>query len=140
MLTDSLRPIPVLYPLTIPYRLFIGIRNRLYDLGILSVEHLSVPVISVGNIALGGTGKSPFVAYLAQKILKMKTGRQLKVAILSRGYRKLGEEPMIVSDGKRICQDAETAGDEPVMMAEMVERAKVIVDRKRARGGRVAVN
>lgn len=114
-------------------------RNRLFDIGVLQPVKLSVPVISVGNIALGGTGKTPFVLYLADLVRGIRRGRPLKVAILSRGYRGRGGEPLWVSDGRRILSDPYRAGDEPVMMAQAASGAVILVDRKRSRAGELAI-
>ena len=68
----------------IPYAAVMQVRNRLYDAGCLPVRSVNVPVMSVGNLTLGGTGKTPMVAYLTQWILSQK----LRPGLISRGYRK----------------------------------------------------
>ena len=76
----------LLFPLWLLYRPIIGLRNQAYDCGLLNGKRLSKPVISVGNIIAGGSGKTPVVAYLCQLL---QTDYQ--VHVLSRGYKKDGE-------------------------------------------------
>jgi tetraacyldisaccharide 4'-kinase len=107
------------------YRLVTGMRNRLYDRGLLRSHSFSIPVICVGNITAGGTGKTPHVLYLAEKLAGM-TG----VAVLSRGYLRK-------SRGFRMVTNADTvsdAGDEPLLMAGRHGAFKVFVDRNRVNG------
>jgi tetraacyldisaccharide 4'-kinase len=106
---------------------------------------LGCPVISVGNITVGGTGKTPVVEMLARAL--SKGGR--KVAILSRGYKKRKKlfqkrpfvgETRVVSDGKVIYMNSKDAGDEPYMLARNLDGVSVLVDKDRVRAGSYAVN
>ena len=118
-----------------------------YDTGILHRYPLGCQVISVGNITVGGTGKTPVVEAFAREL--QKAGR--KVAILSRGYRKKElpwyerlfreqiEPPRVVSDGHRVLLDSEMGGDEPYMLAVNLPGVVVLVDRNRVKSGRYAV-
>jgi tetraacyldisaccharide 4'-kinase len=95
----------LLLPFAIVYRLVIGIRNWLYDVKIIRSTSFGMPIICVGNLAVGGTGKSPMVEYLAE-LLK----GQWKVATLSRGYKRK-------TRGYALANDQTTAleiGDEPM--------------------------
>lgn len=95
-----------------------------------------VPVISVGGLTVGGSGKSPVAAEVCRTLLD--AGR--KVALLSRGYgRPSGGPLVVVSDGRALLADARTAGDEPVMLARAIPALVVIVCADRARAARVAV-
>ncbi len=86
------------------YRLIVYLRNRLYDRQILTSVKLSCPVISVGNITVGGTGKTPCVIMLAQMLQR----HGFQPAVISRGYGGKNPKPVnIVSDGKNILLDAE---------------------------------
>lgn len=118
------------------YRLSILSRNRLYDLGLLRQEKLPCPVISVGNITVGGTGKTPMVIYLAH-LLKDKG---FHPAVLSRGYKGKTKAPInIVSDGSRLFMKPEDCGDEPALIARSLTGIPVLTGPKRVVTGRVAI-
>ena len=110
-------------------------RNLLYDRGLVSVRRLSVPVVSIGNITLGGTGKTPLTIHIAQRLL----ARGVKPMILSRGYGSGGNGTRVVSEGHGPLLGVDAAGDEPVLMAARVPGACVVVDPDRVRGGRTGV-
>ena len=107
------------------YGLAVTARNGLYDIGILRSRSFRVPVICVGNITAGGTGKTPHVIYLAEKLSSV-----LPVAVLSRGYlrRSRGFRPV---NGTDVTADV---GDEPLQMARSLTQARVFVDRDRVNG------
>ena len=134
-----MKPLPWLLPLAIPYQAAVQTRNRLYDLGALTVREVPVPVVSVGNISVGGTGKSPFVIHLASHIRELTAGR-LKLAVVTRGYGGSYTGTLAVSDGRKVLGTPEAAGDEAVMLAEAVSGLVVIVDRNRLRGAQAAVS
>lgn len=99
---------------------------------------LSVPVVSVGNLSSGGTGKTPATAFLAEHYLSLG----LRVVILSRGHGGASErksEPRIVSDGNRVLLSPDEAGDEPVLLANLLPMVPVIVCRDRRKSGNLAV-
>lgn len=101
-------------------------RRALYSSGRLRVQELGAPVISVGNLTLGGTGKTPLVEWIAQELAKAG----MRVCILTRGYGRTNPTTrIIVSDGKEILADAAAAGDEPLLLAENLKgQAAVISD------------
>ncbi|MFO7574882.1 MAG: tetraacyldisaccharide 4'-kinase [Bacteroidales bacterium] len=115
----------ILYPFSLVYGLIVGIRNMLYNKGILpSTEH-NIPVICIGNLAVGGTGKTPHADYL---ITLLKP--HYRVAVLSRGYKRK-------SKGFRIITALDTvsvAGDEPLQLALKHTDITVAVDRNRNNG------
>ncbi|MGA2954532.1 MAG: tetraacyldisaccharide 4'-kinase [Thermodesulfobacteriota bacterium] len=112
-------------------------RVFLYRRGIYKTHSLPCKVISVGNITLGGTGKTPFVSLLAEMVWK----RGYRTAVLSRGYQGKFEGPYgIVSDGERVLMDAAQAGDEPYLLAEKLKGVPVIVGRERWVAGQFAVD
>ncbi|MCS7063442.1 MAG: tetraacyldisaccharide 4'-kinase [Methylacidiphilales bacterium] len=142
----------LLYLLSFPYRWGVAARLWLYRERIAKVHHLGVQVISVGNLTVGGTGKTPIVEMIAR--LLAQKGR--KVAILSRGYRSKPEPiskrlsrlmfpwipaspPRVVSDGKTIFLDSEKAGDEPYMLARNLKTVPVLVDKDRVKSGLYAI-
>ncbi len=116
-----------------------GVRNRLYDLGLLKVRRVDAPVISVGNLSVGGTGKTPFVIHLTDRLKKLVGARKVKLGVVSRGYKGSADETLLVSDGRRRLADFMSAGDEPVLMAESAPGVVVVVDRNRFRGAEHAV-
>lgn len=100
--------------------------------------HLPVPVIAIGNLSSGGTGKTPMAAYLASGL--QQQGK--RVVVLSRGHGGTNEsrrEARIVSDGKNLLLPPEEAGDEPVLLARLLPGIPVIVCRDRRVSGRLAV-
>lgn len=122
-------------PLSPLYSVLMRIRAYLYRKGVLKRHRLPVPVVSVGNLTMGGSGKTPLVMYMAR--LLAKTGNP---AIISRGYGgKAGGEINVVSDGKTIYLDASLAGDEPRLLAEALPGVMVLTGAKRPAVGRHAV-
>jgi len=111
-------------------------RRYLYRRGILKAQRLPCPVISVGNLTTGGTGKTPMVTYLAG-LLKDKGYR---AAVLSRGYRgTASRNGGVVSDGATLFMGPSAAGDEPFMLAEALPGIPVLVGANRYRSGIRAV-
>ena len=112
-------------------------RRALYRSGQLRVHELGVPVISVGNLTTGGTGKTPLVEWIAHELAQ--TGR--RVCILTRGYgRRSSGTRVIVSDGNEILSDANRSGDEPLLLAERLKGlAAVICDADRVSAAHWAV-
>jgi tetraacyldisaccharide 4'-kinase len=122
-----------LSPLALVYGGLAALRARLYRRGWLRQARLSGPVISVGNLSLGGSGKTPLVARVAQ-ILR---DNGLPVAVLSRGYGgDFRGAALIVSDGRSSLAAAAEAGDEPVMLAGMLPGVVIAVGRNRDLVGR----
>jgi len=114
----------------------VRVRNTLYKKKILQTKKLPCTVISIGNITVGGTGKTPVTIYVAKLIEKLG----YKVAIISRGYKgKLEKTGGIVSDGENIFVDAFDAGDEPYMIASKLKTIPVVVGRDRFKAGKIAV-
>lgn len=135
------------------YRSVVQLRLFLYRKGILRHHTLGCQVISIGNLTVGGTGKTPVVEVFARRL--QQEGR--KVAILSRGYKKkeppflerLADKmllrqkrrpPRVVSDGKTLLLDYRMAGDEPYMLASHLRDVVVLVDKDRVKSGRYAIN
>lgn len=131
-----MKPHPVLFPFSLLYGCIIWARNLFFDIGILKPVDAGVPVISVGNITAGGTGKTPVVIAIGQ--LLIEAGR--KVAVICRGYGRKSNGTVVVCDGKQILADAEKGGDEPVLIAQRLKSAVVIADKNRVRGAVRAIH
>jgi tetraacyldisaccharide 4'-kinase len=128
----------ILWILSLIYSGLVKMRVYLYQTRIFRRHHLSCPVISVGNITVGGTGKTPFVKYLAQYFQQ----KGYRVAILSRGYKKPSHsstQPTVVSDFEKIHADWETAGDEPYLLAKSLPGVSVLVGNDRWKSGEFAI-
>lgn len=124
-------------PLGPCYGLAMQIREGLYTRGWLCQHSLKVPVISVGNLVLGGTGKTPTVAHLAQFLLQ----QGYHPAIISRGYKgKARDRVNLVSNGRTLFLTPEMAGDEPCMLAEELSGVSVLTGVRRIHPCRFAVN
>ena len=123
-----------LFLLSLPYGWAVRTRTFFYSLGLLKTRRLSRPVISVGNITVGGTGKTPLVMALSEGLLE----RGIPTAILSRGYRgKKGSGPL-VTDGRRVLLSPEESGDEPFLMAQALKGIPILVGKDRFKNGRMA--
>ena len=136
-------------------KVFIGAvkaRRFLYNVRIFRDSTLGVQVIAIGNLTVGGTGKTPVV----EKFARVLQDQGRTVAILSRGYRSKpppltkrvwdkilfrgdSTPPRVVSDGKSLLLDSETAGDEPYMLASNLKDVVVLVDKDRVKSGRYAI-
>lgn len=126
----------ILSALSFVYRSVINLRNQMYNYGILKQEKLSCKVISVGNITIGGTGKTPTVIMLANLLKE----RGYRPVVLSRGYGGNAKSPVnIVSDGSKILMGHTEAGDEPVLIAQSVNGIPVLTGSKRTLTGRFAI-
>jgi len=141
-----------LHILSFVFALAVKIRRFLYETRIIRDSTLGVQVIAIGNLTVGGTGKTPVVEKFARELKDQ--GRS--VAILSRGYRSkppplarrllnkvlLRDDltpPRVVSDGRSLLLNSETAGDEPYMLASNLKDVVVLVDKDRVKSGRYAV-
>jgi len=125
----------LLLPIGWLYGLVVGTRNILFDLGILRTTAVGVPVISVGNMTAGGTGKTP----LAERIVEYLAHHGYRVAVVSRGYGRRSSGVLVVSDGTSLKVDAEEGGDEPVQIARKYPGVRVVVGERRVDAARKAV-
>ncbi len=127
----------LLSPFALLYRAILIFRNRLFDKGTIKSDSLPCKVVSVGNITIGGTGKTPFSAYLASELKRLG----FKPCILSRGYKgRKSEKVSVVSNGFKSFGNVREHGDEPVMLAENLKKIPVIVGASRYQCGMRAVD
>ncbi len=129
----SMPPQWLLSALAVPYGVVVRMRAALYRLGWLPSRRLPCRVVSVGNLTVGGTGKTPVVIALVEQLL----ARGRRVGVLSRGYRRRSREAeLLVSDGRTVLAGPAQAGDEPYLIATRCPRAIVAVGSDRYRLGR----
>jgi len=118
-----------------PFKLVLRVREKLFALGILRIHRLSHPVVSIGNLTLGGTGKTPLTILLAEKLHE----RGFRPVILSRGYGRTTRGVQVVSRGQGPLQTWQESGDEPFLMAQRLKNvASVVVGESRYLAGRKA--
>src|SRR5216110_762981 len=139
----------ILYALSFVYDWLVQLRLYFYRKRVFRERTLGCLVISIGNLTVGGTGKTPIVEKFARAL--QAGGR--RVAILSRGYKSVPrrrswlsrlrraavEPPRIVSDGKSLLLNSLTAGDEPYMLAHNLKNVAVLVDKDRVKSGLFAI-
>lgn len=113
------------YPAALVYGLVTSFRNYLYNSGALASGKFSIPVICTGNITVGGTGKTPHVEYLIELL-----GKEYRLAVLSRGYKRKSSGFRIVPPGSNACE----SGDEPLQISRKFPEIIVAVDRDRVNG------
>jgi len=114
----------MLPPLSVLYRAVTQTRLAAYNKGLLSVTKLPVPVISIGNLTTGGTGKTPLVEWVCRTLAR----KQRKVCILTRGYgRTNGGSRVVVSDGSTVLTNAAEAGDEPFLLAQNLKGLAAVI-------------
>lgn len=125
-----------LIPLSWLYGVSVWIRNRLYMFGVFKALRLPCRVISVGNIVVGGTGKTPAVIAIAKHL----QAKHVRVGILLRGYKRHSREKVtIVSDGEKVCASLRESGDEAYMMARHLNGIPIVVSRQRYQAGQIAL-
>ena len=112
----------LLIPLSYIYGFIVYLRNKLFDYQILTSESYSVPIISVGNLCSGGSGKTPLVEYLINLL-----GKSFKIAVLSRGYGRESKGMLYVTKNSHV----KDVGDEPLQIAQKFPKIIVAVSESR---------
>lgn len=114
-----------LFPFAFLYRLIVNSRNLLFHIGVLKSKSFNIPIISVGNISVGGTGKTPHIEYLVSWLKK-----DYKLATLSRGYKRKTKGFLLATNHS----DVKSIGDEPLQLKSKFKDIQVAVDEKRVNG------
>lgn len=126
----------LLYFVSIVYHSLVKFRAALYEKNIIKSQRLPTTVISIGNLTVGGTGKTPMTLYMAELVKKLG----YEVVVISRGYKgELEKAGGIVSNGKTVLMGPEKAGDEPFMLACRLKNIPVVVGKNRFEAGMQAV-
>ena len=115
----------ILFPFSVLYGLITSIRNFLFDKGILKSYSFTIPIIAVGNLSVGGTGKTPQIEYLIRLL-----SNNYKIATLSRGYKRKSEGFVLADENS----NAEILGDEPFQFYQKFSNIQVAVDANRKNG------
>ncbi|WP_291529109.1 tetraacyldisaccharide 4'-kinase [Bacteroides sp. UBA939] len=115
-----------LYPVSWLYGAGVYLRNKLFDWGILRSKSFDVPVVCVGNLAVGGTGKTPHTEYL----IKLLQQKELNVAVLSRGYKRKSKGYILATENTNV----KRIGDEPYQIKAKFPDIRVAVDENRCHG------
>ncbi len=122
-------------PLAVGFRMGVALRTAAYRRGWLATRRLNRPVVSVGNLSVGGTGKTPFVTFLAERLMK----RGWKPGILTRGYgRRKGADLVMIAPSAARTPDAREVGDEPALLARKLPETPIVVGADRYRAGLLA--
>ena len=124
--TSGIKLYPILVPFAWLYGIGVSIRNRLFDWNILPTESFDIPVISVGNISVGGTGKTPHIEHLIRTL----SDASFRIAVLSRGYKRHTRGFRLVS----MASTTTEVGDEPLQIKHKFPTVTVAVDANRRRG------
>lgn len=119
-----------------PYSYAMQLRRALYKKGTARSERVSVPVISIGNLSMGGTGKTPVTLALAKYCIETL---HKKTAVVLRGYKRKSTGYLLVSDGQKILQNVSQSGDEAQIYAVELLQAIVICDEEKTDGARNAI-
>jgi tetraacyldisaccharide 4'-kinase len=123
-----------LLPVSFIYGAGVALRNQAFEAGILPVTRIGVPVVSVGNLVVGGTGKTPMVEYVGAYYVS----KGITVGVVSRGYGRKSRGVVVVSEGGRMLAGFEEGGDEPTQIARKLKGGIVVVGENRVKAGKTA--
>ena len=115
----------ILFPFSLIYAVAVYVRNFLFDIGIFRSQTFSTPTITIGNLSVGGTGKTPMTAYIIELL-----GSEYKIAVLSRGYKRKSKGFFLADDNSKVSD----LGDEPFQIANKYPNIVVAVDTNRRNG------
>jgi tetraacyldisaccharide 4'-kinase len=126
----------LLYPPSILYGATMMVRRAMYERNLLTSKAIPIPVFCIGNLTLGGSGKTPATMLFARMLQKLER----RVAVISRGYRGSMEgKTALVSDGEQVFLSSDQAGDEPVMLANALSGVPVLIGADRVAGAQLAI-
>jgi len=117
------------------YRCLVAVRKIFYETKILSTKSLKCKVISIGNITVGGSGKTPTVEYLSNLL----QSKGYKVGIISRGYKRKSKSTLIVTDGRKKPESWEQVGDEPFLLAHKLDNIPIVVGSSKYESGSMII-
>ena len=126
--------LPITYPLSLIYRTLIALRNLFYDLALFTQNRVDAKVISVGNLSVGGTGKTPLILYL----VNLLSLTEKKISVVTRGYGRSSSSPILYLPSEEI-DDWLNSGDEPFLLKKRFKDLTISVDGKRVRGALSAI-
>lgn len=112
------------------------LRNKLYQLNILSKQSFDIPIISIGNISMGGTGKTPMVAWLCQELMSSN----IKPCIITRGYNRKSSDMIIVDTTQKNKYTVDDVGDEPFDLLKKLPGISMVVHKNKAEAIKAAIN
>lgn len=127
-------PLTPLLPFSWLYQGLVACRNFAYEKKLFTVTRVPAKVVSIGNLSVGGSGKTPTTAFLANAL--MASG--VKVALVARGYHREGRGTCVVSDGRSVLAEIHEAGDEPLLLAQQCPGAAVVVDESKTHAAQIA--
>jgi tetraacyldisaccharide 4'-kinase len=118
-----------LWPISLLWEFLYGLRRAFYEYGVFNKEHFKVPIISVGNLTFGGTGKTPFIVWLTEFF----NSESMVPAVLTRGYKgNLENNAGVIKSGQTFRSNPVDYGDEPLLISRRMKNGAVIVGKKRA--------
>jgi tetraacyldisaccharide 4'-kinase len=124
---------PVAFIPGLAFEALVRLRNGAYSGNWLHRDRLACPVVSIGNITMGGTGKTPLAIHTAQMLLRLGQ----TPAFLSRGYRRTSAEMIVLPPGKEIPEPESALGDEPALMQRRVPAAWIGISKNRFQAGEI---
>ncbi len=112
------------------------LRNKLYQLNIISKESFDIPIVSIGNISMGGTGKTPMVSWLCQKLMSSN----IRPCIITRGYKRKSSDMIVVNPDEKNKYIVDDIGDEPFDLLRRLPGISMVVHKNKSEAIKTAIN
>ena len=112
------------------------LRNKLYQLNIISKESFDIPIVSIGNISMGGTGKTPMVVWLCQKLMSSN----IRPCIITRGYKRKNSDMIVVNPNEKNKYIVDDVGDEPFDLLRRLPGISMVVHKNKSEAIKTAIN